>query len=745
VDHATIRAWHQTTDAVSRRVELSYDDEAGEPGRDCLPAGISVVVPSHRGRDHIGRCLVSLADQMLDPGLFEVIVVLNGPPDGTREVVDEFRREHEFLTLRVIQLTLSGASRARNAGIAAASRQYTTFVDDDDYVSPTFLEVLLANAAPGIVPIVALVDVRPDGLDPDNHVNRMIAARAGTLTHPADLRVATTANAGKAIATNLIKDIPYAVDLASGEDVLFWTTVVAKRHVLFYPCPPSDAAIYYRVLRENSVSRQAMTFDFAVRQRVEVISRLESLFKETDGRTVELLRSRIRAQTGFIDTYLRENPGDHGRVVQLLDRQPIFQLPYDRMNGSRARGLAIAYAFPPYADTSAVVTAKRVRARGEIVDVVSNAMGRIREVDETIGRISGPFVGHRAALNTPTYFSDWGSMEAFSIEGLKTIQAWEKAKGRYEWVYSRAQFAASHFLAAAYKLSNPAATWHAEFSDPLARDIYDEERGTPVKKSVFVEGLRAGMRDLGLPLPKSDNCFIWCEEIAYALADELIFTNQNQLDYMLSYCSNGELAAIARSKAVISPQPTLPREFYSMFDTEYPLEGGVAHLAYFGNFYATRGLDEVLVAIADTDAAIRARVRVHVFTSKPAALEARATELDISENVLVSTYVRYLEFLSLTMKFDALIVNDAITARGHRLNPYLPSKWADYRGSGTPVWGLVEAGSPLSSQQLAFASPVGDVAAAKDILAQLVARKLGSGGGPGAAPAEAGSRVNAAR
>src|SRR5690606_1059000 len=97
----------------------------------------------------------------------------------------------------------------------------------------------------------------------------------------------------------------------------------------------------------------------------------------------------------------------------------------------------------------------------------------------------------------------------------------------------------------------PAVTWTAEFSDPLSRDVHDRERGTPVKDGDFLRGLRSGMEDLGLPLPESQNCFVWCEELAYALADEVIFTNENQMEYMLGYCSSPDLAAMARKKAVI--------------------------------------------------------------------------------------------------------------------------------------------------------------------------------------------------
>ena len=69
-------------------------------------------------------------------------------------------------------------------------------------------------------------------------------------------------------------------------------------------------------------------------------------------------------------------------------------------------------------------------------------------------------------------------------------------------------------------------------------------------------------------------------------------------------------------------------------------------------------------------------------------------------------------------------MNDASTSGTHEFNPYLPSKLSDYVGSGTRVWGLVEAGSPLSGEALDFASPIGDVSAARAVLTRMVAEKF---------------------
>ena len=57
--------------------------------------------------------------------------------------------------------------------------------------------------------------------------------------------------------------------------------------------------------------------------------------------------------------------------------------------------------------------------------------------------------------------------------------------------------------------------------------------------------------------------------------------------------------------------------------------------------------------------------------------------------------VPYLDFLSVSNNFDCLIVNDAQTKGFKWVNPYLPSKLSDYRGSNAAIWALFEEGSEL--------------------------------------------------
>lgn len=167
-----------------------------------------------------------------------------------------------------------------------------------------------------------------------------------------------------------------------------------------------------------------------------------------------------------------------------------------------ATGLVISYCFPPYVDTAGVVAAKRVRQRGEVVDVIYNAMGMLRDIEVSTRRIADPFISDEAAIASPTAFASWISIDSFRELGIAQIEAWEEEKGPYQTVYSRAQFAASHFLAADYKLRRPAVRWTAEFSDPLSRDVHGNERGVPVEEGPFLDRLREAFRARGWSHPR---------------------------------------------------------------------------------------------------------------------------------------------------------------------------------------------------------------------------------------------------
>lgn len=379
-----------------------------------------------------------------------------------------------------------------------------------------------------------------------------------------------------------------------------------------------------------------------------------------------------------------------------------------------SKTLVAAYSFPPYNDTSAVVAAKRVREMGAKVDVIANAMDSIRRRDPSLTLISGDLVDRYAALTTPTAFSSWPSIVAFAERGYHTVLDWEAEQGPYERIYSRAHFVASHFLAVRVKIARPGIHWTAEFSDPLSHDVLGQPRISPLTPNRLTRMIAKTLQSRGFRVPEGENVNEWSEVMAFALADELLFTNTNQRDFMIEHVSDPKLAEHAASIARVAPHPTLPREFYSMVASGYELEPDVVNIGYFGNFYANRSVDQILDAMALMPREDVERLRLHVFTA--AASADKLAELVVTKGlegiVLVRNYVHFLEFLDLADQMDLLLVSDAVTPEGGGVNPFLPSKWSDYKGSTTPVWALVEEGSPLDTRDdIAITTPVGHFSA----------------------------------
>ncbi len=97
----------------------------------------SVIVPTHNRAGMVGSALRSVAAQTFRD--YEVIVVDDGSTDSTRQYLESVRDPR----CRFIRNERCfGVSTARNRGIAAATGQWITFLDDDDELRPQALAAL---------------------------------------------------------------------------------------------------------------------------------------------------------------------------------------------------------------------------------------------------------------------------------------------------------------------------------------------------------------------------------------------------------------------------------------------------------------------------------------------------------------------------------------------------------------------------------------------------------------------------
>ena len=99
----------------------------------------SVIVPVYNVEKYLAKCLDSILAQTYSD--FEIIVVNDGSPDNSQQIIDEYAKNYPDKIKPFIKAN-GGLSDARNFGVEKASGEYLLFVDSDDYIAEKLLENL---------------------------------------------------------------------------------------------------------------------------------------------------------------------------------------------------------------------------------------------------------------------------------------------------------------------------------------------------------------------------------------------------------------------------------------------------------------------------------------------------------------------------------------------------------------------------------------------------------------------------
>lgn len=410
----------------------------------------------------------------------------------------------------------------------------------------------------------------------------------------------------------------------------------------------------------------------------------------------------------------------------------------------KANAAAFLFIFAPFTDTGATVASKRMRQTADTFDVfTSNQSGR-KNVDVSVETICAPYIDEHTVLEVDPAWATYESIVGYSLLAARAVSENISQGKSYDYLYSRAMWVQGIYAGAATHAANPDLQWIVEFSDPLSLGVTGEERRGPKPKGEFFDNLlQSVLNTYGLSSEVAETVFSAAELIAYANADRIIFTNEHQKTLMLARIPSEQLRARVEARASVSNHPTLPLEFYDTYDSPYQLDSTKINLAYFGEFYANRGLQDITQQIRELPEDIRGHFRLHVFTDfVPASNNKSTAKLSkkqqeelakrtlegvgakgIEQQIHINKSLPYLKFLSITKHFDFLIVTDARTSDHHILNPYLPSKWSDYKGSKAKVWALVEEASILSTKPVDLLTHIESSGSIREALLSIYERK----------------------
>ena len=681
--------------------------------------GISAIIPTYKGENYISKLLDSLVNQSIDLNLFEVIFIVNGERDSTSDIIEKYKKDNPEVNI-IMTESEKGVCNARNKGIELASRKYCIFIDDDDYISHNYFEELYKHVNPDRIVLGSFYDIDEDsGEVVDSYMTPQLLKNSGIIESPySTIRDAIVITTNKIIPTINVKNSRFNPELTNGVDIGYYANFYPENDFEFYVVDKGIEANYYRLWRKGSISRQDLSYNFNVANRLNVINDINEGLKKS--KTQEM-RSFIESLTGGqvvkINEYLRKHPEDYTQVLEDISSYDYEFFPYKYLNedlsklNNENRELIISYAFSPTNTTTSNVVAKRILSEKRNVDVICASLDDMRK-DFTLEKLVLEYIVNKYTVNS-NFSTEWNNILNFINEGIKLINDYDK-------IYSRANFPHSHFLALEYKLNNPDTFWRAEFSDPLTYTFGKRHLSAKLEDEEYIEKINKILKDKGLELISNEydiNCI--CEYLTFAFADEIIFTNESQKEVMIDTLP---FKIDIDEKFIISPHPTLDEKYYHVKKSNYPIDDNFINFGYFGIISSNRSFEDIVNAFDNVSEEYKEKIRLHLFTPNRTLFEQILSK-ELLDKTIFNTNIDYLEFLNLTTKFDVLIVEDSFT-KGHFIkNPYLPSKLSDYNGSDTTIWAICEENSEMSKLKIEFKSYINDLSSNINTLNSIMCKK----------------------
>lgn len=261
---------------------------------------ISVIIPTYKPADYLWNCLISLKEQTFPKEDFEIIIGLNGCNEPYKSMISRFVKDNlADYNVIILQTDEGGASIGRNMGLDKAQGEYIAFVDDDDYVSKTYLEELYSVSAPDIVGLsnaVAFEDGTNAKLRYCMEVVYSECKEKGYNRLNSKARRFFNGPVMKLFHRSIIGDRRFDNSFKTSQDCIFNFLISDRIDKVAFTLPD---AVYYRRVRENSATTRTRTKRQYISNSLRCMSTFTRIYCSGKYSTYFFL-SRIAAEARYI-------------------------------------------------------------------------------------------------------------------------------------------------------------------------------------------------------------------------------------------------------------------------------------------------------------------------------------------------------------------------------------------------------------------------------------------------------------
>lgn len=217
---------------------------------------ISVIIPIYNTGKYLKKCVCSIMNQTYND--LQIILVNDGSTDDSLAIMTELKNVDSRIL--IIDRKHEGVSGARNAGIEAATGDFISFIDSDDWLEPNTYQVILGileeNDADAVY--YEWTEEYSDGtLTTKGHNGKKKIVLSGNeilqeyFRNNRSLRLSSGL-----LKSTLLRNVSFEVGRSRGEDMLVgFLTIVNTNRIVYVDIP-----MYHRFHRVGSLSNQK-TFD----------------------------------------------------------------------------------------------------------------------------------------------------------------------------------------------------------------------------------------------------------------------------------------------------------------------------------------------------------------------------------------------------------------------------------------------------------------------------------------------------
>lgn len=250
---------------------------------------VSIIIPVYNAEAYLDRCLAGVTGQTYQN--LEVILVDDGSYDSSFKICQKYQDRDRRIQL--IKKKNEGVSKARNIGIQMSSGKYLLFVDADDEIDKTYVEVLAKHMKDNELAICAYAR---QGKERKSIVYQQDGAvsRETLFLHTFCSNLIGGACWNKMFSAELIRryKLQFEVSISMGEDMLFLGEYyrVCKKVIYLPEC------LYCYKRNADSVMQQSYQkkrFDSQKASCLYAVSKLSELYRND----TENIRSCIAYRT----------------------------------------------------------------------------------------------------------------------------------------------------------------------------------------------------------------------------------------------------------------------------------------------------------------------------------------------------------------------------------------------------------------------------------------------------------------